>query len=78
MSLCSTESNKGFYFAYFWGIFICAQIVGNLAGTFLVEQSIGIDFFVILSAIDIIFVIPFIFLPTPTKLSSSKQVQLQA
>jgi MFS family permease len=36
---CATEETKGFYFSYFFIIFMISQIIGNLVAAFVLEYS---------------------------------------
>lgn len=39
VTLCATEETKGFYFSYFFIIFMISQIIGNLVAAFVLKFS---------------------------------------
>ena len=65
LSLCSQEAHKGFYFGYFWVWYMSAQIIGNLTGAILISNSFGPNFFYIISGIEIVALLLFVFIPNP-------------
>ena len=67
MAKCATESSKGFYYGYFWVWYMSAQIAGNLSGALLIKNETGMGFFIIMSAIAMVFTFGFCFLRTPHK-----------
>lgn len=51
MSKCASETNKGFYFGYFWAWYMSSQIVGNAVGALIIQTTSGPSFFVIMASI---------------------------
>ena len=74
ISLCACEETKGFYFGYFWSWFMSAQIIGNFVGAELAESTLGPQFFIILSALIIVFCMGFCFLKMPVKIRSEGEL----
>ena len=67
MSKCASESNKGFYFGYFWAWYMSSQIVGNALGALIIQHTSGPLFFMIMATIMFGAVICFFWLKMPPK-----------
>jgi hypothetical protein len=35
-SICASEETKGFYFGYFWAMYMSAEVFGNLIGALII------------------------------------------
>ena len=62
MSLCANEETKGFYFGYFWAWYMSAQIVGNFTGALIIKRTMSSEFFIIMSAFEIVVCCGFFFI----------------
>ena len=51
ISLCATESTKGFYYALYWAFYMLSNIVGNVAGGIIMTKSSGPSFFIIMGSL---------------------------
>ena len=65
MSLCASEEVKGFYFVYFWSLYMSAQIFGNLTGGIMIKETSGPEFFFFMAMVMIITMLGFICLIMP-------------
>lgn len=65
MSSCATEETKGFFFGYFWVWYMASQIIGNFIGSYIIEDSSGPTFFLIMGAIMLVGNVGFLFLQPP-------------
>jgi len=63
--LCASEENKGFYFGFFWSIYMTSQIIGNGIGGIIIVKTSGPWFFAIMGMIMIAAVIGFTFVIVP-------------
>lgn len=48
MSLCASPTTKGFYFGYFWAMYMSSEIIGNWVGSILILESSGPNFFLVM------------------------------
>ena len=48
MSLCATKETEGFYFGYFWSIYMTSQVFGNWIGSIIILKTSGPIFFLIM------------------------------
>ena len=54
VSLCATNSTRGFYFGLTGAFFVSSQIIGNLIGSRLIEETSGPVFFLVLGCIGLL------------------------
>ncbi len=64
---CSTESTKGFYFGYFWSIYMFSQVIGNLTAAFVLGKLPLSEFYLIMSSLAFLAIICFCLLKNPIK-----------
>jgi hypothetical protein len=65
MSECSTPHTKGFYFGYFWALFMASEIIGNWMGSYLIVEESGPSFFLIMGGIMVVAVLSFMTMRKP-------------
>jgi MFS family permease len=63
--LCASEENKGFFFGFFWSIYMTSQIIGNGIGGIIIVQTSGPWFFAIMGFIMLGAVFGFTFVIVP-------------
>lgn len=68
MSACTTAKTKGFYFGYFWAMYMSSQIVGNCVGAVIIKRSMGSEFFIILSVFEVLACLGFVLVRMPTEI----------
>lgn len=73
VSLCAKEETKGFYFGFFWAIYMSSQITGNGIGGYMITSTSGPNFFLAMFGIMTSAVIGFFFVKLPP---SQAQVEL--
>lgn len=66
---CSSDSNKGFYFSYFWSFYMTSQIFGNLAASFLLGTLNQEAYFFIMAGVSAIATFCFIFVRKPDRVA---------
>lgn len=69
VSLCAKEETKGFYFGFFWTIYMSSQIIGNAIGGYIITKANGPVFFIIMFGIMLVAVLGFCFVILPPKQS---------
>lgn len=69
MALCATEKSKGFYFGFFWVLYMCSQIFGNFLGAQTIEVASGPMFYIILGSMFLVATPMYCFLRVPEKSS---------
>ena len=62
---CASESNKGFYFSWFWTFYMFSQILGNFIAAYALGDLNQISFFVIMATIALIGTVMFLWLKKP-------------
>ena len=65
MTYCATPNTKGFYFGYFWAIYMSSQVVGNWIGSILILKTSGPIFFLIMGGIMIFALFGFLIIKKP-------------
>jgi hypothetical protein len=65
ISLCATESTKGFYFGFFWVFFMTSELAGNAVGGEIITRTSGPKFYLFMGGIMLIAVIAFCFVIVP-------------
>ena len=46
---CATDTNKGFFFGYFWAFFMSSQILGNLIAALILGRLAQSTYYVVMS-----------------------------
>lgn len=67
LSLCATEETKGFYFSYFFVIFMVSQIIGNLVAGFVIRLSGQPTYYWSMSGLSLLGCFVFLVLRAPRK-----------
>jgi len=75
LSLCATEATKGFYFSYFFVIFMVSQIIGNLVAGFVIRLSGQPTYYWCMSALSLCGCFVFLGIRPPRR--ESQQVRIQ-
>ena len=75
IALCATESTKGFYFGYFWLIYMQSQIIGNYVGAVIILKTDGPEFYMIMFAIMLVACYLYTFIKLPTKIEDDEMVK---
>ena len=63
---CATESNKGFFFGYFWAIFMCSEIFGNMIAAIILGELNQTDFIITMTVCALGATVIFVFIQKPT------------
>lgn len=75
ISNCATNNTKGFYFGFFWFMYMSSNIFGNWIGSYLILQTSGPVFFIIMGIIMIIGQTGFLGLQKPKSIEPVNQQQ---
>ena len=67
---CATESNKGFYFAFFWSFYMGSQVFGNLIAAFVLGNFSQIAYVLLMLFICAISVSLLFFLREPVSINN--------
>jgi hypothetical protein len=67
LSLCASEETKGFYFSYFFVIFMISQIIGNLVAGFVIRLSGQPTYYWSMSGLSLVGCFVFLVLQAPRK-----------
>ncbi|CDW79190.1 major facilitator superfamily protein [Stylonychia lemnae] len=62
---CSSDSNKGFFFSYFWSFYMTSQIFGNLIAAFVLGHLEQDNYFEIMAGVASLATLTFFFLKRP-------------
>ena len=65
ISDCAVESNKGFYFAFFWAFYMGSQVFGNLIAAFVLGNLDQRYYVLIMTGLVLISCVMFFFLRNP-------------
>lgn len=65
IAVAASDSNKGFFFSYFWAFYMSSQVFGNLIAAFSLGSLPTIDLFVIMAGITLVATISFAFVRVP-------------
>ncbi len=66
ISDCAIESNKGFYFAFFWAFYMGSQVFGNLIAAFVLGNLDQRYYVLIMVGLTFVACFMFFFLKAPT------------
>jgi MFS family permease len=65
-SRCATDDTKGMYFGFFWSIYSCSQIFGNLLGAVMFQSRLTkTELHLTMTAVSIVGVVIFAFVKRP-------------
>jgi len=65
-SKCATAETKGFYFGFFWSIYACSQIFGNLFGAIMFDSQLTkTELHLIMTGVALLGVFSFLFTTKP-------------
>jgi hypothetical protein len=70
ISDCAAESNKGFFFAYFWAFYMGSQVFGNLVAAFVLGNVSQVYYVLIMLVIGIFAAVLLFFLKKPVIIHS--------
>eukprot|EP00347_Sterkiella_histriomuscorum_P004639 403359690 len=65
VSSCATDENKGFFFSYFYFIYMTSQVLGNLIAAFVLNNSKQSTFYMIMGGITLLGCLTFLLLTKP-------------
>ena len=65
ISECADESNKGFFFGYFWAWFMLSQIIGNFIAAMVLGKLTQSAYFISMTAITTLASMIFVFMKKP-------------
>ena len=65
ISDCATESNKGFFFGYFWAFYMSSQIIGNFVAAIMLGRLSQTEYVAIMSSITLLSCLIFMFMKHP-------------
>lgn len=75
MSACATERTQGFYFGYFWCVYMAGQIIGNGIGGIVIRNVPGLLFFLLLGIAMILAAFAFFLLRKPIQVNQEPEEQ---
>ncbi|CDW87024.1 major facilitator superfamily protein [Stylonychia lemnae] len=67
VSNCANDENKGFFFSYFYFIYMSSQIAGNIIAAIVLENSQLTTYYIVMSIIMVVGCLLFLFLQKPIK-----------
>ncbi|CDW72384.1 major facilitator superfamily protein [Stylonychia lemnae] len=74
VSSCATDENKGFFFSYFFFIFMISQILGNLIAAFVIRANGQPTYYIIMSSLSFFGSLVFLFLTQPSEESKVSKI----